>query len=374
MLSEMQNHEITQVGPGTPGGQLMRSYWQPIALSRQLEQQNPRPVRILGETLALFRNGSGKLGLVDDHCAHRRTSLSTGCPEMHTLGRVTANGLRCIYHGWLYAPDGQCLEQPGEPQGSRYFEKIKIKSYPVEEKYGFFWAYMGEGEPPVIPPFDVFARTDGYRINSIGEWSCNYLQCVENVVDPVHVPLLHVKTGFDNEKFNIMPTVRAEVTRFGLKTIAGRPGYERETECLLPNGVRVAVPVMDPGIMLIFILVPMDDERTLSFNTWFIPLPDDMPQEERQAKMQELDQFVYELGANDKVFHALTIDEQDKFAAGSQGAIMDRSKEHLGSSDVGIVMLRRLLREGIHDVQNGREPRGLIREQQDEIVHFSNVF
>lgn len=374
MLSEKVNREITEVGPGTPAGQFFRSYWLPVALPEQLERRNPMPVEVVGEKLVLYRDGSGKLGLLHDRCAHRCTSLSAGSADMKTAGRIDRDGVRCPYHGWKYDARGQCIDQPGEPIDSRFHEKIRIKAYNVREEYGLIWAFLGEGDPPVIPPVDAMARTDGYRVNTIGSWPCNYLQVADNTVDPVHVSVLHQDTDFDNEQFETIPTLKAEPTSLGMKTIAGRPGYEREVEFLFPAGVRLALPIMDPGIMMMFWITPVDDTRTQSFHSWFIPLSDDMPEDERRKKIQRLEAFLYELDDSDPLFHATKINVQDKFAAASQGEISPREFEHLGTTDVGVILMRRLLRQSLRDVQEGKDPRGVLRERSNDILHFENVF
>ena len=372
MLNEQQNQEITHVDRDTPAGRLFRSYWLPVAVPLQLERRNPMPLEVLGEKLVLFRYGSGNLGLTADRCAHRGTSLSGGSEDVKTAGRIDKCGIRCPYHGWLYGPDGQCLEQPGEPAGSRFHEKIKIRAYPVEEKYGLIWTYMGEGEPPVIPPVDAAARTDGYHLNTIGIWPCNFYQICENFVDPVHVSILHAETGFDTAQFHATPTLKVEPTDLGLRIIAGRPGYERQSEFLFPTGIRIALPFMQPTLHLMFWVVPINNIQTLSIHSWFLPLTEEMPQLERESKIARLKKFLYEMDASDPLRHATKIMQQDKFACASQGEIADRTQEHLAQSDLGVMMLRRLFREAIRDASAGRSPRGVLREAP-EVLRFDNV-
>src|SRR5579883_1473822 len=284
MLSSEINELLTRTGRGTPAGRLLRSYWLPIALPAQLARRNPMPLEILGEKLVLFRDASGKLGLLDDRCAHRGTSLSSGSDALKTAGRIDRRGIRCCYHGWLYDTTGQCLEQPAEPPGSRFHAKIRITSYRVQEAHGFIWAFMGEGEAPAIPPIDALVREDGHRICTIGVWPCNYFQVCENLVDPSHTTVLHIETDFD-KPFQAIPTVRAVPTPLGLKTIAGGPNYEREVEMLFPTGIRLALPIMQPAMMMAFWVVPIDDSRSLSFHSWFLPLPDGVAQAERAEKV-----------------------------------------------------------------------------------------
>lgn len=374
MLSEKQNFELTHVGPEAAAGRLLRAYWLPVAHPSQLEQRNPMPVEVLGEKLVLFRTGEGALGLTSDRCAHRGTSLSAGSNEMKTAGRIDKCGVRCPYHGWLYGVDGQCLDQPAEPEGSKFHERIKIKAHVVREQFGWIWAYLGEGEPPMIPPVDAMARNDGYRVNTMSNWDCNYYQVCENLVDPAHVTVLHQETAFDTAQFNAIPTVKAEATELGLRTISGRPGYERQSEYLFPTGIRIALPFIKPGVQMMFWVVPVNNTKTVSFHSWFLPMADDISDEERKAKISQLESFMYHFGKNDPIYHASKVSLQDQFACVSQGAITDRTQEHLGRSDVGVTLLRRLIREAVQELDAGRIPRGQLRNPSNDIIRFDNVF
>lgn len=374
MLSPQRNELLTRTGAGTPAGNMLRRYWLPVAVSAQLVQRNPMPVTPFGEKLALFRDASGRLGLIADRCAHRGTSLSAGSKLVKTSGRLDENGVRCPYHGWLYDVNGQCKDQPGEPDGHKFCDKVKLQAYPVQEKYGFLWAYLGPGEPPELPPIDAIAREDGVRINTVGKWPCNYFQVLENLVDPVHVSVLHQETDFDQAKFHAMPTLNVEPTQWGLKTIAGRPGYEREVEFLLPCAVRLALPIMDPCIQLLFWVVPMSDTEAWSYHSWFLPLPADMSQEEKDNRVARMKKFMYELDDSDPIHHASKVTVQDKFACYSQGELADRTQEHLGRTDAGVTLLRRLYVKAIEDAGAGRDPLGVVREPIREIVRFDNVF
>jgi phenylpropionate dioxygenase-like ring-hydroxylating dioxygenase large terminal subunit len=374
MLGEKQNFELTHVGPDAAAGRLLRSYWLPVAHPAQLERRNPMPLEVLGESLVLFRTGDGTLGLTSDRCAHRGTSLSAGSGEMKTAGRIDKCGIRCPYHGWLYGIDGQCLDQPAEPAESKFYQRIKIKSHSVQEKYGWIWAYLGEGEPPIIPPVDAMARNDGYRVNTMANWDCNFYQVCENLVDPAHVTVLHQETAFDTATFQAMPIVKAEATELGLRTIAGRPGYERQSEYLFPTGIRIALPFIKPGVQMMFWVVPVNDKKTVSFHSWFLPMSEDISEEERQAKVKQLEAFMYFFGKDDPLYHASKVSLQDQFACVSQGVITDRTQEHLGKSDVGVTLLRRLIREAVLELDAGRNPRGQMRTPTNDILRFDNVF
>src|SRR6266571_714232 len=148
MLTAEENELLTRVRPGTPMGELLRRYWQPIAVARELTDEQPTKfVRILGEDLVLFKDQSGNVGLLADHCSHRGASL--------LYGRVEERGIACAYHGWLYDTAGNCLECPAEPAGSMFHLTVKHRAYPVQQHYGMYWAYLGPLPAPVIPRFDV---------------------------------------------------------------------------------------------------------------------------------------------------------------------------------------------------------------------------
>src|SRR5437870_4431311 len=186
MLSTEENDLVTRIGPGTPGGDMMRRYWQPAALAEELPIGGaPLPIRLLSEDLVLFRDDQGRPGLLGIHCSHRGADLS--------YGRLEDGGLRCIYHGWLYDINGRCLEQPGEPAGSTFHEKIKHSAYPCRELGGFILAYMGPGEPPLVPNYEFLTVPDDQRFETKFHQDCNYLQGNEGNIDPTHNSYLHAR-------------------------------------------------------------------------------------------------------------------------------------------------------------------------------------
>ncbi len=371
MLSAEDNRRLTEIGPGTPAGKLFRQYWLPVAISEQLSERNPLPLTVLGEKLVLFRDASGGIGLLSDRCAHRGASLGGGRSDQNTV-RVEQRGIRCCYHGWLYGTNGQCLEQPGEPRS--FAHKVKIASYPVQERYGFFWAFMGVGAPPALLPIDTLLRESGHRINVCSVWNCNYLQICENLVDPAHPTVLHKDASLEEEKFAEFPTVRAEPTQYGIRMLAGRTGYMREVEMLFPSGIRLFLPLHGFSVETVFWVLPVHDTLCHSFHSWFMPLPETLPELEREAKVRNLERFVY--GGEeikDRLYGATKLSVQDKYACASQGQISDRTVEHLGLTDVGVVMLRKLLKEAIRDVEEGRMPRGAFKTAPASVIDFSNV-
>src|SRR5262245_49109976 len=183
-LTQEENAFLIQVGPGTPGGELLRRYWYPVAMAQELTEENPtRFVRLLGEDLVLFRDTQGRVGLLADHCSHRGASLC--------YGRVEDRGISCAYHGWLYDTEGNILETPPE-RNDAIMRHVKQPAYPVQRYMGMYWAYLGPAPAPCIPPYDVLVRRDGRRkIVVHPQLDCNWLQAMENSVDPAHLQVLH---------------------------------------------------------------------------------------------------------------------------------------------------------------------------------------
>src|SRR5690242_15636636 len=181
-MTPEENETLTRVGPGTPGGEMLRRYWWPVGFTVEVTTK-PVPVRHLGEDFVLFRDGSGKVGMVDKACPHRRASLE--------LGRCEDRGIRCCYHGWLFDAAGQCLEMPAEPAGSKLFQEVKIRSAQVQEAGGIVFAYLGPDPAPRLPRYDLLYREDCDRTVWAKEDHCNWAQRAENGVDPYHSMSLH---------------------------------------------------------------------------------------------------------------------------------------------------------------------------------------
>ena len=184
MMNQEQNDLITRIGPNTPCGRLMRNYWQPAALTAELADSRPiKAVRLLGGEFVLFRDEAGRLGLMDRDCPHRGADLA--------FGRLENGGLRCAFHGWLFDVEGKCLETPAEPANSPLCQNIRQRAYPVVERSGMLWAYLGEGEPPAFPETDCFVAPGAYTFAFKGLMECNWLQALEVGIDPAHASFLH---------------------------------------------------------------------------------------------------------------------------------------------------------------------------------------
>src|SRR6266508_1913672 len=185
MLTGELNQQLTRVGPGTPCGDLLRRYWWPVAVAAQLDEEPVLPVRLLGESLALYRTPTGAIGLVAQRCPHRGASLAYGIPE--------DAGLRCPYHGWMFDGTGACLEMLAEPPESTFKHRVRIPAYPVQELVGLVFAYLGPEPVPLLPRWDLLVRDDLTREVGICHLPVNWLQAVENAMDPAHLEVLHTR-------------------------------------------------------------------------------------------------------------------------------------------------------------------------------------
>ena len=212
--------ELTEVGRGTPMGELLRRYWHPVGLVADAAD-TPQQVRVLGEDLILFRDGHGRAGLVHARCCHRGTTLY--------YGKVEEDGIRCCYHGWMFDVEGRCLEQPCEPDGGQFSGKVRQPWYPVEERYGLVFAYMGPPEKkPVLPRYECLEKMDDGEFVEADDIidrrrrpaiiPCNWLQHFENVVDPYHVPMLHgsFSGAAVRQQMASMPEVKFETAPRGV--------------------------------------------------------------------------------------------------------------------------------------------------------------
>ena len=358
MLSADQNKALTQVGAGTLMGELLRRYWMPIAAVAELEERPTKPVRLLGEDLVLYRDKGGRYGLLDRHCAHRRADLSYGIVE--------DCGLRCNYHGWLYDERGQCLAQPFEETAhpaARYKDRIRLKAYPVEAKAGLLWAYLGPAPVPLVPTWEPFTWTNGFVQIVFAEVPCNWFQAQENSIDPVHFewlhgnwsralrgvdgvrPPAHLKIGFDEFEYGFVyrRVLEGQAESDELWTV-GRV-------CLWPN-------CLFTGAHFEW-RVPVDDGNMLSVGWFFDRVPNEM-----EPFRQERIPYWYGPIRDPQTNRWITthVMNQDFVAWVGQGAIADRTGEHLGESDRGVIMMRRMLLEQAEVVAAGGEPKAVVRD------------
>lgn len=365
MLTSAENELLTRVGPGQPAGELLRRYWLPVAVAEELTVEKPtQVVRVLGETLVLFRNKKGEVGLIDDRCAHRGASLS--------YGRVEERGLACPYHGWLYDAKGNCLETPAESAESKFHLTVKQKAYPVQKLVGLYWAYMGPAPAPLIPNFDIWFRKDGRRKIFIQpQLDCNWFQAMENSMDPAHLMILHQETA-DPERS------AANSTRGFTDDVAHFDFYEvpyglmkRRT---YKSGMIDEHPVIFPNILRQGnagqIRVPIDDTHTKIFFVRFYPTADGSIVENDEPAVIYLAPYK---NPPDKLhpFTRFRMDEvqgQDHMAWETQGPIADRTQERLTTSDRGVVLLREVMLREIRQVQAGQDPKGVVRDASQNVA------
>jgi 5,5'-dehydrodivanillate O-demethylase len=362
MLSNEDNDLLTRVGLGTPAGELLRRYWHPVAAACEITGDKPKKkIRLLGEDLVLFRDGSGKLGLIEEHCPHRGVSLY--------YGFVENSGIRCAYHGWKFDCSGQCLEMPFEPENATFKSKMKAKAYQVQELSGLLFAYLGPDPAPLLPHYDPLVRTDVRRkIHVLPQINCNWLQVMENSVDPTHTHYLHganmTARGSEEASFHYR---KIEAIDFVVRKEADWGGVIKkrvfgDVEIDSNEGHPVIFPTMlllppHPHIMMHF-RVPVDDTHTQIFRCQFTESENGEEVNQNEVPVEYVKPFVDDSGE----YHLTTFGSQDAMAWETQGAIANRSREMLGASDRGIALYRRLLKEQIAAVQDGKDPLGVIRD------------
>ncbi len=403
-----QNELITRVGPGTPCGELLRRYWQPVALLDEFDARlDPRmaerplkPVRLLGQDLVLFRDAQGRYGLLDRDCPHRGADLS--------FARHEGDGIRCPFHGWKFAADGRCMETPAEPSfngvASTLCQRVRQRSYPLREQSGVLFAYLGpeNSTPPALPAFDCFVAPASHSFAFKGLWHCNWLQAFEVGIDPAHPSFLHRYLQDDDLEHTYgrqfrsasvgevsgqrwpMTRVMREFCSPEIRHEEVAPGLTRLTALRLMNGQLTHVRVTHAAFPHTFVIplsdvltitqmhVPVDDTHTYwwSFFTSFAaPLDKETMRQQRLAHMT-LPDYVPRHGRHDswnyKPAEQRTrtylgmgeedINLHDQWAVESMGAIQDRTREHLGSSDKVIMAHRRMLLKAIETVQAGGTP------------------
>jgi nitrite reductase/ring-hydroxylating ferredoxin subunit len=377
--------ELTEVRSGTPMGELMRRYWHPVGLAAYASTL-PRQVRVLGEDLILFRDKKGRAGLVHPRCAHRGSSL--------LFGRVEEEGIRCCYHGWGFDVQGKCFDQPCEPEGGLHRDKIRQPWYPLEERYGLIWAYLGPADKkPLLPRYDVFETIpEGEQLftddNNIGSGRFhndlvpyNWLQHYENIQDTAHFLWLHYfhsgaqfgsRYGeldqLDFKPWERLKDVQWRITPRGVasertQTLPDGRVLRGVTETILPTVRGVANPFGKPGaIDTLGFVLPVDDHHIRIF-TILRARDDSYFQNFRRRRAMQADKTA----ADPDYFQRYPGDWE---AQGSQGPITLHSEEHLATSDRGIVMLRRLFQQQLNAIAEGRNPLGVAFEPGQELVQL----
>ena len=380
MLSKQENERLTQVGPGTPMGELMRRYWHPIGAAAELIDRPTKEVTLLGEELVLYKDRQGRLGLIGRRCAHRRVSLVYGVPE--------DEGIRCQYHGWMYDSTGQCIEQPFEetvnPE-ARFKDRVKLVGYPVQEAGGLVFAYLGPEPAPLLPHWAPLMWDNTVHDIAFTVLPCNWLQCQENSLDPVHTEWLHgyygsymrnrlkAETGETDETPLPVPQnphqkIRFREFKYGIIKNRMLAGADEEHD-----DWKIGHPILFPNILLVGspehatlqFRVPIDDTHTfhVSIYTW-------RAAPGHTAPTQDVVPYRYvPLTDAEGRFTSQTITfNQDYQAWATQGPVTERHLEMLGESDRGIILFRQMLDNQMDLVQDGGEPINVFREPGSNYV------
>jgi phthalate 4,5-dioxygenase len=386
MMTAEQNTLVTATGENTPAGTLLRRYWQPAALSEELRGPRAvRPVKIMGRDMVLFRDASGALGLLDRDCPHRGADLA--------FGRLEDGGLRCLFHGWLFDRNGRCLDTPAEPEGRSLCDRVKQRSYPVVERNGIVFAWLGEAPPAAFAALDCFTAPESHVFAFKGYLDCNWLQALEVGVDPAHASFLHrffedanaadsygrqfratsadsempmtqVLREFARPKISVQPS-DSGLQIFALREIGAGRTHVRVTNLLFPQAFVIPlsaemtitqwhVPIDDYSCywyaLFTSFTTPVDKDEMRRQRLQLYTLPDYKP------RVGRFNNYGYDLDEQQRRTYTgmgEDINVHDQWAVESQGRIQDRTREHLGTTDKAIVAFRKLLMGEIKKAASG---------------------
>ena len=391
MLSREDNDLVTRVGKEAPLGRLMRRYWLPALLAREIAEPDGAPVRVrlLGEPLVAFRDSAGRIGLVDEFCAHRRVSLF--------LGRNEESGLRCVYHGWKYDVGGRCVDMPTEPPETDFRSRIRLAAYPTVELGGVVWAYLGEGEPPAPPCFEWTGLREDQRVVTRTWQECNWLQALEGGIDSAHASALHTTLTPDTDRAGLsgLWTVPApvrdevEVTDYGhayasIRPMPGEKKWVKVYHWVMPCHTFFPFELGGDGetlqpIVNGHIFVPMDDENTMVYN-WIgkygaEPLgdgereilewsrgraPGEVGDGYRKLRNRDVDWLIDRAVQKTETYSGIEgINNQDHAVQESMGPIVDRTRENLGTTDAAVIATRRILLARLRNQAPNEDPPGV---------------
>ena len=392
MMTSEENERLTRTGPGTPMGNVIRRYWVPALLSSELPEPDCPPVRVmlLRERLVAFRDSSGRVGLLDEFCAHRRASLF--------LGRNEEHGLRCVFHGWKYDVEGNCVDMPNEPPETNFKHKIHLKAYPTVERGGVVWAYLGPKEKlPALPKFEWTQAPESHRHVSKTWQECNWLQALEGGLDTAHVSFLHRALTANTTRagtggywlWSTAPKLEMELTDYGyvyasIRSKGAEGNYVRTYHYVMPFhqlrphqlvGGRGARRTIIPGHMW----VPMDDENCMVYN-WLYSYGEEPLNEEdrleggtgngpehvdakanfRKRRNKGNDWLIDREVQKREIYTGIDgINTQDHAIQESMGPIVDKTQENLGSTDRAVFAERHLLLQAVKTVEQGGDPPGV---------------
>jgi 5,5'-dehydrodivanillate O-demethylase len=367
-ITQEENERLTRYGPGTPCGELFRRYWWPIGVITELTADAPtRHARILGEDLVLWKDKSGNVGLIQDHCAHRGASL--------LYGRVEERGISCAYHGWLYDTAGNCLECPAEPEGSKFHLTVKARAYPVREHLGLYWAYLGPAPAPLLPNCGLAPGWGVVAVEVEPGMRCNWLQIVENSADGLHFPILHQE--FSAHRWPNPPeeisTTRGYIDLYAANEYWEEPWgimrqatYKVETfaDLTVGDGDAIIFPHIRRHRHEVIVKVPVDDTTTTKIRIY----PTTQPEPDRPIEHWINESSVEVRNGPGGRNRMDSVNFQDLTIMESQGPISERENWRLATSDKGIVMLHAMLFREMEKVARGLDPIGVIREPRDATV------
>jgi 5,5'-dehydrodivanillate O-demethylase oxygenase subunit len=368
VITREQNERLTQVRPGSPMGQLMRRYWQPVAASADLADARVKAVRILGEDLVLYRDRCDRLGLLGERCPHMGVALVYGIPE--------PEGLRCCYHGWMFDRAGRCIHlgEDAMTPDPTLMQRVRVTAYPVQELGGLIFAYLGPEPAPLLPRWEPLVEVGVYHAIGSTSLPCNWLQCLEDQVGDMHVEWMHSRfTNWVLERMGREDRRRTNPDYIGRSAAEDFSEFDRFEFGMLKQraGAEDANPIVVPNVMIgnqIVWYVPVDDTHTWSvtYKTHHLPPGVDLPDQ------HTVPVFEYPLPGLDaagrptsdvSTWEGLDVNAgQDRMMLYARGAIADRTREELGTGSKGIVLLRELLEENMQRVERGEDPIGLIRD------------
>ena len=366
-ITAAHNRRLTEVGPGTPMGALLRRYWHPIAAESEFVTDTTKPVRIMGEDLVLYRTRQGKFGLIEPHCPHRRAGLVNGYVE--------DDGIRCSYHGWRFDLTGQCVDQPFEQavsDATKFRDSICALAYRAEARFGLVWAYLGPSPAPLIPTWEPFTYENCMVQIVMHHVDCNWLQTQENSIDPVHFEWLHNnwQAGRAGQPDRYAPKHRElgfDEWDYGFMYRRLHDGDTYESDSWL-NGRLSMMPNLFAPVHFEW-RVPVDDRTTLSV-IWFPERVVESREPYVQAMIPHWWGRATDADGRPITSHVLG---QDVMSWTGQGAIADRTKEHLGRSDRGVQMFRRRLEADLAAIERGDDPSGLVRDPaRNQCIRFPN--
>jgi phthalate 4,5-dioxygenase len=370
--------DIPRIGPGTPGGAWFRRYWLVVATTQEL-YDIPQAVKVLGEDLVLFRDESGKIGLLGEHCPHRGASLE--------YGDIEDGGLRCPYHGWLFDISGQCLEMPAEPKDSKFCQKVKHLSYPVQELGGLIFAYLGPSrdDPPPLPRYKALADLAGQRsLEATRLYDYNWFNFIENGADPVHFSILHRADANDGTwrswffNFKDIPQFDAVETPYGMKVISRKPGPTAETEYVDEKSFALPSILQIGDTEFTHFKKPREALSAGSHNAHFMAVT---PNDDHSFTLYTVNHYT---GSDPEFFHKLAPSRKMESQAGTkpydrrkyapfrgsvrtediacQGTqpLLDRRREQLATSDKGVILIRKIILSAIQAVRENRAPKGVL--------------